>query len=64
MASECLSCPSGQFCGASGLTAPSGPCSPGYFCLEGVSSPIPAGTGSLRIGMGPALARYPEVLAH
>ncbi|XP_040476341.1 signal peptide, CUB and EGF-like domain-containing protein 1 [Ursus maritimus] len=43
MASECLSCPSGQFCGASGLTAPSGPCSPGYFCLEGVSSPIPAG---------------------
>ncbi|XP_047578782.1 neurogenic locus notch homolog protein 4-like isoform X2 [Lutra lutra] len=43
MASECLSCPPGHFCGASGLTAPSGPCSPGYFCLEGASSPIPAG---------------------
>ncbi|CAK7320737.1 hypothetical protein VULLAG_LOCUS22832 [Vulpes lagopus] len=43
MVSECLSCPSGHFCGASGLTAPSGPCSPGYFCLEGVSSPTPAG---------------------
>ncbi|XP_059234209.1 multiple epidermal growth factor-like domains protein 6 [Mustela nigripes] len=43
MASECLSCPPGHFCGASGLTAPSGPCSPGYFCLERASSPIPAG---------------------
>ncbi|XP_058546733.1 zonadhesin-like isoform X8 [Neofelis nebulosa] len=43
MASECLSCPFGHFCGASGLTAPSGPCSPGYFCMEGVSSPTPAG---------------------
>lgn len=64
MASECLPCPSGHFCGASGLAAPSGPCSPGYFCLEGVSSPTPAGKGSLRTGVGPALARCPEVGGH
>lgn len=64
MASECLSCPFGHFCGASGLTAPSGPCSPGYFCMEGVSSPTPAGKGSLRTGVGPALAQRPEVDGH
>ncbi|XP_032959940.1 signal peptide, CUB and EGF-like domain-containing protein 1 [Rhinolophus ferrumequinum] len=43
MASECLACPSGHFCRRSGLTAPSGPCSPGYFCLAGVTSPTPTG---------------------
>nr|XP_023478367.1 neurogenic locus notch homolog protein 4-like [Equus caballus] len=42
-ASECLPCPSGHFCGVSGLAAPSAPCSPGYFCLVAVSSPTPTG---------------------
>lgn len=60
MASECLSCPCGHFCGASGLTAPSGPCSPGYFCLTGVTSPNPTGKGPLRTGVGPALTRHPR----
>lgn len=59
-ASECLSCPSGHFCGASGLAGPSGPCSPGYFCLAGVTTPKPAGEEPLRTGVGPALATQIE----
>uniref|UniRef100_A0A286XEQ6 Uncharacterized protein n=1 Tax=Cavia porcellus TaxID=10141 RepID=A0A286XEQ6_CAVPO len=43
MASECLPCPPGHFCAASGLTSPSGLCAPGYFCLVGVTSPTPTG---------------------
>ncbi|XP_010632163.1 neurogenic locus notch homolog protein 4-like [Fukomys damarensis] len=42
-ASECLSCPPGHFCAASGLITPSGLCAPGYFCLVGASSPTPTG---------------------
>ncbi|NXC36317.1 AB24G protein, partial [Campylorhamphus procurvoides] len=41
----CTVCPSGHFCGSTGLTAPSGPCSPGYYCLPGASSPSPPGVG-------------------
>ncbi|KAL8431207.1 hypothetical protein Efla_000152 [Eimeria flavescens] len=38
---SCTECPSGRYCGTPGLTAPEGPCSPGYFCPEGtfVSKP-------------------------
>ncbi|XP_050179054.1 multiple epidermal growth factor-like domains protein 6 isoform X3 [Myiozetetes cayanensis] len=43
--SSCTACPPGHFCGSSGLTAPSGPCSPGYYCLPGASSPSPSGLG-------------------
>ncbi|RUS80256.1 hypothetical protein EGW08_011985, partial [Elysia chlorotica] len=30
--SDCTPCSAGQFCGSAGLTAPTGPCSQGYFC--------------------------------
>ncbi|OQR95869.1 hypothetical protein ACHHYP_00017, partial [Achlya hypogyna] len=29
---DCVLCVPGQFCNATGATAPSGPCDPGYFC--------------------------------
>ena len=38
-ASECTPCEYGQFCGAIGLTEPSGPCWAGFFCLRGAQSP-------------------------
>ncbi|KAL2295830.1 hypothetical protein Nmel_017354, partial [Mimus melanotis] len=41
--SSCTQCPAGHFCASPGLTAPSGPCSPGYFCQPGASSPSPLG---------------------
>ncbi|XP_031989756.1 SCO-spondin-like isoform X5 [Corvus moneduloides] len=41
--SSCTECPPGHFCGSPGLKAPSGPCSPGYFCQPGASSPSPPG---------------------
>jgi hypothetical protein len=34
-ASQCLSCPGGQYCAGEGRIAPSGNCSAGYFCLSG-----------------------------
>lgn len=37
--SECLDCPYGMYCGELGLTEPSGPCSPGFYCLLGSESP-------------------------
>ena len=38
---ECLDCSPGSYCGNYNLTAPTGPCSAGFFCYEGsnVSSP-------------------------
>ena len=41
--SDCLLCPQGQYCGSSNLTTPSGPCDPGFFCLDGSNVPNPAG---------------------
>ncbi|XP_062816991.1 zonadhesin isoform X2 [Anolis carolinensis] len=40
--SSCIACPPGHYCLSSGLTAPSGPCSAGYYCLPGATSPSPA----------------------
>lgn len=39
---ECLSCPPGNYCSASGLAAPSGVCSSGFYCEGGNKSPSPA----------------------
>lgn len=36
-------CPSGYYCSSAGLTAPSGPCLAGFYCLSGASSPSPLG---------------------
>jgi len=38
---QCEPCPSGQFCGARGLTRPSGPCGPGHYCSTGSWTPTP-----------------------
>ncbi|XP_034024624.1 signal peptide, CUB and EGF-like domain-containing protein 3 [Thalassophryne amazonica] len=32
---DCSPCPAGSFCNSTGLTEPSGPCSPGHFCTLG-----------------------------
>jgi len=34
----CLKCPPGKYCATTGLTAPTGNCAAGYYCLE--SSPV------------------------
>ncbi|XP_028563977.2 uncharacterized protein LOC114585457 [Podarcis muralis] len=41
--SSCTICPPGRYCLSTGLTAPSGPCSAGYYCLPGAISPSPTG---------------------
>ncbi|OXB81274.1 UNVERIFIED_CONTAM: hypothetical protein H355_014318 [Colinus virginianus] len=41
--SSCTACPSGHYCSSTALTAPSGLCSAGYYCLAGASSPSPPG---------------------
>ena len=41
MESECLACEPGQYCNTTGLTAPQGLCSPGYFCFAGSSTAQP-----------------------
>lgn len=33
IALNCLNCPPGKYCGSTGLSAPSGLCASGYFCL-------------------------------
>jgi hypothetical protein len=38
---DCTPCLPGSYCDGSGLTAPRGPCDPGYYCLEGSSTPAP-----------------------
>ena len=40
--SYCLPCKSGQFCATTGLSAPTGDCSEGYYCIEGASSATPS----------------------
>jgi hypothetical protein len=41
-AGECTPCDYGTYCGAPGLTAPSGPCGPGHYCLLGATGPQPS----------------------
>ncbi|PFH35772.1 hypothetical protein BESB_054230 [Besnoitia besnoiti] len=40
-ASSCKPCEPGKFCGQTGLSAPSGGCAPGYYCLESATVPNP-----------------------
>lgn len=35
---DCLACDPGKYCDVPGLTAPAGPCSPGYYCPEAGSN--------------------------
>ena len=41
--SECEACSPGRYCNSSGLTAISGLCSEGYYCMSGASPPRPSG---------------------
>ncbi|NWW07482.1 AB24G protein, partial [Oreocharis arfaki] len=38
---ECQPCPGGHFCNGSGQRAPSGQCSPGFYCASGAQTPTP-----------------------
>lgn len=40
---ECTDCLGGQYCDASNLTAPTGDCTPGYYCTRGVDTATPSG---------------------
>ena len=40
-ATQCGNCTSGMFCNDSGLVSPSGPCTAGYYCPEGMTSSMP-----------------------
>jgi hypothetical protein len=42
IATHCLNCPPGRYCADKGLSAPSGDCAAGYFCLESAESSRPA----------------------
>lgn len=46
---QCTQCTGGYYCDATNLTAPSGPCSPGYYCTSGVNVATPS-SGHLGIG--------------
>ena len=41
-ASQCLDCPEGMYCNASGLDEPSGICDPGFYCPGGQVVPSPS----------------------
>ena len=43
--SDCIDCPGGFFCAATGGKNVSGPCSPGYYCEKSSSSATPNGLG-------------------
>ncbi|NWY61568.1 AB24G protein, partial [Chionis minor] len=38
---ECQPCPGGYYCNSSGQRAPSGHCSPGYYCVTRAQTPTP-----------------------
>ncbi|ETO67181.1 hypothetical protein F444_15794 [Phytophthora nicotianae P1976] len=38
---SCSLCPGGKHCSLTGLTAPSGSCNPGYYCISNASTPTP-----------------------
>lgn len=50
--SVCKECPPGYYCGTAGLTAPTGPCSAGYYCTGGASTPNVVGTGVFECPIG------------
>ena len=39
--SSCLACPPGEYCQNPGITEPTGPCRPGYFCQGGSTTDAP-----------------------
>ncbi|KAJ8397174.1 hypothetical protein AAFF_G00440080 [Aldrovandia affinis] len=47
---QCLLCPAGTYCEDWGLSEPTGPCQPGYFCLAGINFMNPDGNISTGVG--------------
>ncbi|XP_070551431.1 multiple epidermal growth factor-like domains protein 6 [Ptychodera flava] len=47
--SDCFPCPGGFYCGHEGLSAPSGECTAGYYCISGayMSTPLDGVTGDI-----------------
>ena len=47
--SDCVSCTQGKYCGSEGLSAVSGDCDPGYYCIGGAadSNPTDGTTGNV-----------------
>jgi hypothetical protein len=66
--SQCTPCSPGMYCGATGLTAPSGACSAGHYCLRGADTPTPAQSfangyvGSLALNCNASTAAGPDDL--
>lgn len=42
----CRSCLPGHYCSAPGLSSPSGPCNPGFYCIQGSRTATPMGDTS------------------
>ena len=38
---DCVQCDGGMYCGSTGLSAPTGPCDPGFYCDLGASKSNP-----------------------
>lgn len=49
---DCIACPPGQFCDATALTTPRGPCDPGYYCTIGAYTSAPMDYESTLFGYG------------
>lgn len=47
--SECTPCTAGKFCETPGLSAPTGDCQAGYYCIEGawIATPMDGTTGNI-----------------
>ena len=59
--SECLPCPGGLYCEASGLSNATGPCAEGYYCIQGNTSPRPLDTPPSVGGICPVGSYCPEM---
>lgn len=43
-ATTCISCTAGFYCASTGLSAPTAPCEPGFYCPTGSTSAVPSAT--------------------
>jgi hypothetical protein len=59
----CTPCDAGMYCGASGLTSPSGPCKEGFFCGGGSATATPSGSSS-GSGSSPSTSTAPYHLSY
>ena len=57
--SDCLACTAGYYCGAEGLSAPTGKCDAGYYCISGATMAVQA-TDTATGGRCPTGSYCPE----